>query len=124
MMQKKTFQTIFNEVSKCLPEEWNKLVVYLEYGEDAYTYAFYVQINGKYVNGFDIPGASEKKIADCFKKIDMTVLKDRKASKDELWTNMTMIVGATGTMHTDFDYTDLTEGAYKYKKQWKAKYLR
>lgn len=124
MMQKKTFQIIFDEISKCLPEAWDKLVVYLEYGEAAYTYSFYVLMNGKYINGFDIPTASEKRIADSFRAIDKAVLKDRKASKDKLWTNMTMIVDATGSMHTDFDYTDLTEGAYKYKKQWKEKYLR
>ena len=36
---------------------------------------------------------------------------------------MTMIVSETGQMHTDFDYTDLSEGAYRFKKDWKNKYL-
>ncbi|MCD8020325.1 MAG: antitoxin YezG family protein [Clostridiales bacterium] len=123
MIKKKTFQIIFDQVCRCLPSEWDKLVIYLEYGAASYAYSFYIQKNGKYINGFDIPGTSEKKIADSFKKVDKAVFKDREASKDELWTNMTMIVDANGTMHSDFDYTDLTEDAYEYKKQWKDKYL-
>lgn len=124
MMQKKTFQNIFNEIIKCLPEEWERLVIYLEYGNDAYSYAFYVKADGKFINGFDLPNASENKIADCFRNIDNIILKERKASKDKPWTNMTMIVDNDGTMHTDFDYTDLTEGTYRYKKLWKQKYLQ
>lgn len=123
MMQQKTFQNIFNEVIKCLPSEWGIVVIYLEYGDNAYSYAFYVKVNGKYINGFDIPGSSEKQIYDSFKKIDRIILADRKASKDLLWSNMTMVVSADGTMHADYDYTDLSEGAYKYKKKWKEKYL-
>jgi hypothetical protein len=36
---------------------------------------------------------------------------------------MTMIVSSKGEMHTDFDYTDLSQGAYQYKKNWKRRYL-
>lgn len=124
MMQRKTFQNILDEIIKCLPEEWEQLVIYLEYGNDAYSYAFYVKTDGKFINGFDLPNASEKNIADCFRNIDNIIVKERKASKDKSWTNMTMIVNNDGTMHTDFDYTDLTENTYGYKKIWKQKYLQ
>ncbi len=123
MITGKTFQLMYDEVSKVLPNQWEKLVIYLEYGEDAYSYAFYISENNKYINGYDIPNISEEKIAMCFRNIDKAVLKERNASKEDLWTNMTMIVESTGAMHTDFDYTDLSEGAYAYKKAWKKKYL-
>ena len=123
MMQKDTFQNIYNEISKFLPDKWNKIVVYLEYGDDAYSYTFYVKINGKYINGFNIPEVSKKQVYDSFEQIDRIILSDRRKEKDRLWTNMTMIISADGTIHADFDYTDLTEGAYKYRKAWKAKYL-
>ena len=60
---------------------------------------------------------------DTFKSIDKEVLKERKKTKSDLWSNMTMIVDNNGNMHTDFDYTDLSEGSYKYCKKWKAQYL-
>ena len=58
-----------------------------------------------------------------FKNIDSFVSKAR-AKEKEPWSNMTMVVESDGSMHTDFDYTDLSEGNYKYKKSWKAKYLK
>ena len=57
-----------------------------------------------------------------FENIDKFVDQERKKGS-ESWTNMTMIVTSDGNMHADFDYTDLSEGSYKYKKDWKAKYL-
>ena len=36
---------------------------------------------------------------------------------------MTFIVDSKGKMKTDFDYTDLSEGSYEYKKAWKQKYM-
>ena len=34
-----------------------------------------------------------------------------------------MIIGKDGDMHSYFDYTDISEGTYQYKKNWKKKYL-
>lgn len=33
MINDKVYQSIFDEVSKYLPNDWGKLVVYLEFGE-------------------------------------------------------------------------------------------
>lgn len=57
-----------------------------------------------------------------FKNIDKIVVKERGKLKDA-WTNMTMVVDSDGNMHTDYDYTDLSEGTYQFKKNWKKKYL-
>lgn len=114
---------IFDELHKFLTLEWEKLVIYLEYGESSYAYSFYEKRKTGYVNGYDLPGVSEKAIDSSFKKIDQLILNERKKEKGELWTNMTIIVTRTGNMHVDFDYTDLSEGTYKYKLKWKEKYL-
>ena len=116
------FQKIYDEIDKYLPDTWDKIVVYLEYMEGAYSFSFFVKQGREYVKCYDIPRLNEDALMQSFKNIDNIINKERKDSK-ECWTNMTMIVKADGDMHTDFDYTDLSEGSYKYKKEWKAKYL-
>lgn len=123
MMNEKIYQAIFDELSKYLIAEWNKLIIYLEYGNTSYSFAFYIQAGDKYIKCCDIPGVSEKELAKSFSDIDKIVSKERSQEKNTLWTNMTMTVTKTGQMYTDFDYTDLSEGTYQFKKNWKKKYL-
>lgn len=121
MVNEKIFQTIFDELSKFLQNKWERLVIYLEHGEEAYSYLFYVKEEGKYSQCFDL-GFSEKEILKSFSKIEKIVSKERDGM-NEKWTNMTMVIDDKGNMKTDFDYTDLSEGNYRYKKEWKKKYL-
>lgn len=123
MMNEKVYQAIFNTIAPLLPESWTKLVVYLEYGEDSYSFSFFYSDGKKYIKCFDIPGISEEVLFAAFKKIDQAVLPERNKINADLWSNMTMIVDADGNVHTDFDYTDLSSGTYQYKKSWKKKYL-
>lgn len=123
MINEKIYQTIFDEISKLIPTTWEKLIIYLEYGEDAYSFAFYILKNGKHIKCYDILGISEEKIFDAFDNIDSAVSKERNKDFNEQWSNMTMLIDKSGNMHTDFDYTDLSSGAYQYKKAWKQKYL-
>ena len=122
-MNEKIFQGIFDELSKYLSEGWEKLVVYLEYGEASYTVAFYEKMKGAYVKCFDIPGVSDEKLMKSFSKIDKMVSKERGKSGQEAWSTMTMIVTSDGHMHTDYDYIDMSSGSYQYMKNWKKKYL-
>ena len=121
MMSEKIYQMIFDEVSNFLPSEWTQLVVYLEHGEEAYSYSFYVKVGGKYIKCFDL-GVSENKLFAAFARIEKKVSKER-SKLDKCWSNMTMIVDDEGNMKTAFDYTDLSRGNYQYKKSWKKKYL-
>lgn len=121
MINHKIYQLIFDEISNFLPDEWTKLVIYLEHGEEAYSYSFYVKINGEYVKCFDLP-VSEEKLFAAFARIENNVSKER-CKLDNHWSNMTMIVDDRGNMKADFDYTDLSNGNYQYKKAWKKKYL-
>lgn len=123
MMNEKVYQTIFNTIAPLLPEFWTKLVVYLEYGEDSYSFSFFYSDGKKYIKCFDIPEISEKALFESFRKIDKVVSPERNKTQGDLWSNMTMIVDADGNVHTNFDYTNLTSGTYQYKKAWKKKYL-
>ena len=123
MINEKIYQEIFDELSKYLVSGWEKLIVYLEYGNASYSFAFYVKNNGEYTKCYDIPEVSEKALDLSFKKIDMIVSKERDKDVNEAWTNMTMTVTSAGDMHTDIDYTDLSDGTYQFSKAWKKKYL-
>ena len=124
MISGAVFQGVFDEVSKYLLPEWEKLVVYLEYGAASYSFSFYVKTQDKFVKCYDLPGVSEDELLDSFSRIDEMVSMERKAETGNLWSNMTMVVDSDGRMKTDFDYTDLSQEAYRYMLEWKDKYLK
>ena len=123
MINDRVYQTILDEISKYLPIDWSKLVVYLEYGELSYSVSFYVKESDNYIKCYDLNGISDEDLYQSFKKINNDIAVQRDMIVGEKWSNMTMIVERSGKMHVDFDYTDLTESAYQYSKEWKKKYL-
>ncbi len=123
MMNEMIYQRIFDELSVYLEKDWDKLVVYLEYGVASYTFEFYEKLAGTYIKCFNLPNISDDALAKSFSIIDEILTSERKLSNDELWTNMTLIVSKTGDMQAFFDYTDLSNGTYQYMKAWKEKYL-
>ncbi len=122
MMNNAIYQEIFDELDNYLVNGWSKLIIYLEYGKASYSFSFYELLDGVYIKCYDIPGISEKNLEDSFRKIDSIISKERNNEKN-LWTNMTIVIDRNGKMKADFDYTDLSVGAYSYKKNWKKKYL-
>lgn len=122
MMDSSIFQKVFDELEKYLDLSWEKLIVYLEYGDASYSIDFYIKNSYGYTKCYDLPDIDESELDQSFHKIDEIVSEERKAH-EELWSNMTMIVENTGDMHTDFDYTDLSNCSYQYYKEWKKKYL-
>ncbi|MBR4731137.1 MAG: DUF600 family protein [Lachnospiraceae bacterium] len=122
MINEKIYQNIYDELEGFLIPRWDKLVIYLEYGKASYTFSFYVKINGNYIKCYDLPNISEDEIMSSFERIDALLEKERVNDK-EPWTNMTIVIEKPNLMHADFDYTDLSNGTYQYKKDWKNKYL-
>lgn len=122
MLNNSIYQDIFDEISKYFSVDWEKTVIYLEYGEKSYTFSFYVKENGTYIKCYDLPGVSEDELYASFKAIDKLISPER-AKNNNLWTVMTMIVTKTGDMSADFDYSDISENAYQFMNSWKAKYL-
>lgn len=123
MINDKIYQSIFDEVSKYLPNGWDKVVIYLEFGEASYSISFYVREHGRYIKCYDLSDVSDEELYQSFKKINKEVMQQCNEILGEKWTNMTMVVEQSGKMHVDFDYTDLTENAYQYSKHWKRKYI-
>ncbi len=123
MMNEKIYQAVFDTIAPLLPEEWSKLVIYLEYGENSYSFSFFYNDGKKYIKCFDIANVSEDALYSSFRKIDKIVAPERKKIKGDLWSNMTITIESNGSMHADFDYTDLSSGTYRFKKAWKKKYL-
>ena len=122
MIDNKVYQNIFNEIERFLPADWSQMIAYFEYWEASYSYEFYVKINEQFIKCYALPNIIEEELYSSFDAIDKIIAPTRSDNGD--WTNMTMVVDSNGNMHTDFDYTDLTEGAYQYMKDWKAKYLQ
>jgi len=63
------------------------VIVYLEHGEEAYSYSFYVKVDKHYINCFDLD-VSERKLFAAFLKIEKKVSKER-PKLDKCWSNMT-----------------------------------
>ena len=124
MVDNSIYQYMFDEISKYLLNDWERAVVYLEYGQNSYSITFYEKCNGEYINCYNLPEVSECDLELTFRNIDKRISEARKSVNDQLWTNMTMVVTSDGNMHSDIDYTDLSKGSYQHKKNWKAKYLK
>ena len=123
MTNDNVYQSIFDEVCKYLPDDWEKVVIYLEYGESSYSISFYVKETGKYTKCYDLKGVFDEDLYQSFREINKDGTIQRSIINGEKWTNMTMVVERSGKMHVDYDYTDLTEESYQYSKKWKKKYL-
>lgn len=123
MINDSVYQSIFDEVSKYLPNDWDKVVIYLEFGESSYSISFYVKEFGEYKKCYDLKGVSDEDLYKSFRRIKNDVIVQCNMMAGEKWSNMTMVVERSGKVHVDYDYTDLTEKAYQYSKGWKKKYL-
>jgi len=123
VISKDFFQKVYSEIEQYLPIGWEKVVIYLEYGEASYSFSFYVKINETYVKCYDLKNVSESQLFKSFEKINKITEPERK-NLDETWSNSTIVVDCNGKMHADFDYTDLSAGTYQFKKEWRKKYLQ
>jgi len=122
MINNALYQKIYDEISKFLSSKYDELIIYLEYGEASYSFSFYEKTGKKCVKCFDIPGINEDALMAAFSNIDVLVSSERNKLKDK-WSNMTIVISSDGDMNAIVDYTDLSEGSYKFKKEWKKKYL-
>lgn len=122
MINNKIYQRIFDEISQYLISGWKKLIAYFEYGHDSYSFEFFEYVDGKYIKCFEIPEIDEDELLSSFEILNETIEPERNKLKKK-WSNMTFIVDSKGKMKTDFDYTDLSENSYEYKKAWKQKYM-
>lgn len=121
MMNDTTYQAIYNEIEPLLPNKWERLVIYIEYGKASYSMFFYVGKQDKMVKCYDLPDVTDNELLTIFARIDKLLSTEREKEEDK-WSNMTMVVNGND-FKVFFDYTDLSISSYKYKKEWKKKYI-
>lgn len=124
-MNNEIFQNIFDLLQRYFPCEWKKVVFFAGYMSGSYSMKFYTMgADEKYVDCFSLEGANKAMLIKSFMDIDKLLALERKAWKtNDVWSVMTLIVGADGAMKVEFDYTDISENAIAYEQEWKQKYL-
>ena len=123
MISESVYQAIYDEIRQYLATDWEKLIVYFEYGEASYLISFYAKYGSEYVKCYDLPNVLEDDLVNSFVKINDIVSAERNKEESQIWSNMTMVLDSTGNVHIDYDYTDLSNGTFQFKKEWKKKYL-
>ena len=108
-MDNKIFQEVFDILQSVLPTKWERVCFFAGYTEGSYTMKYYTYYNGTYV--------------DCFSQEEISRTQLIKLDEEHRWTVMTMIVGADGSMKSEFDYKDISEIAIQYEREWESKYL-
>ncbi len=128
----KNFEMIAKKLQSILPQNWEKVCLYSEIEENSYETVFYCFIKGnaqpiQCYNLVDEYEIEEDDIDDVFYEINKILksewIKLKEKGKD-VWTNYTFILESNGKFFEEYDYSDLSEGAYDYKKTWKEKYLK
>lgn len=132
MIDKETYKYIAEKLQPVLPVSWNKVCLYAEIQEKSYEIFFYCFVNGqaKPIQCYDLPkiyDIEENKIDAVFEEINLVlnnVWKNSEGKDKKFWSNFTFVLESTGKFNAYYDYTDLSEGSYEYKKVWKEKYLK
>ena len=124
-MDNKVFQDIFDILQPVLPKEWKKLLIFIGYTEGSYTMKYHTcNESGVYIDGFSQKEINRAQLIGVFMNIDKIVSPQRKdLDEKNRWTVMTMIVDSEGNMKSEFDYTDISEIAIQYEREWEKKYL-
>ena len=124
-MNNEMFQDIFDILQDVLPEQWDKVVLYVGYTEGSYTMKYYIKgFDNQYVDCFSLEKPGKAGLIKLFMQIDKVISKERNATEENKWTVMTMIVDSTGVMKTEFDYKNITENAIEYEREWKKAHLQ
>ena len=124
-MDNKVFQDIFDILKPVLPKEWKKLLIFIGYTEGSCTMKYHTcNESGVYIDCFSQKEINRAQLIGVFMNIDKIVSPQRKdLDEKNRWTVMTMIVDSEGNMKSEFDYTDISEIAIQYEREWEKKYL-
>lgn len=119
------YQELFEVMQDILPDQWHKIILYVEYGENSYMMRYYADLgNGEYQDCYKITKYSHKDFIKAYMKIDKVLSKVRnKLSENEKWTIMTVSINADGSFKSDFDYMEIDNKTFEYREKWKEKYL-
>ncbi len=124
-MNEQDFQSIFEELQKVTPNDWERIAFYAEYSEGSYSMKFYVKSNDTYTDCFNLPDINKSELIKTFMKIDSVIKPIREHIPSEKKFNvLTIIISSDGKFNADFDYTDIQDNVLVYHKNWENKYLK
>lgn len=125
-MDSEIFQKIIDKLIPLLPNEWEKLILFVGYTSGSYTMKYYTSDGkGIYTDCFSQSGVNRMQLIKAFMSIDEILQAERSKLDDKnKWTVLTMMVGSDGSMKTEVDYVDISENAIAYEQSWKRKYIK
>ena len=119
------FQDIYEIMAPQLPDDWQKVVLYMRYEEASFVMKYYVKDStGKYVECFKLKDIKRKDIINAFIEIDGLIDPIRQNLKEkDKWTLATVVINSNGKFKCDFVYEDVNEASTAWFNKWKKKYL-
>lgn len=115
---------ILDLVCKTLPFDWDRIVLYMEYGKGSYSFKYYYSDkDNKFIQDFDINGIKEDDIINTYMGINkLLVPKLLDISKEDMWDNCTITFNSEHKFTIDYDYNSYDD-RYEFREIWKYKYL-
>lgn len=122
-----SFQKISDYLQPVLPEGWSRVCLYAEITETYSEIVYYCFINeqNKPIQCYNLTSKykiSEADIDNAITNITFEIENERKNALHK-WSVMTYILFADAKFEVSYDYSNLTDGSYEFKKNWKKKYL-
>ena len=119
-MKTERTETIYSDIAtkldKLIPEKWSQIYLYAQLANSMYTmyFFYYTENKKKLVYSFDIPKNYEIN-EDEFDDLRDEIKKDFKdlqnefvVNKQELWTNLTLVIKDTDEFKIDYRYNDIS----------------
>jgi hypothetical protein len=123
-MNELNYNKIMELITPLLPIGWKKVVLFNQIEENSYEIFFYVQINNKYVNCYDLEktyNITRKELRSVFSKIFKLL---RPFQSKDKWSTCTFSVSSSGKFNMDYNFDEIPETILEYKEKWLKKYLK
>ncbi|WP_313560338.1 immunity protein YezG family protein [Ruminiclostridium cellobioparum] len=135
-MKTERIETIYSDIAtkldKLIPEKWSEIYLYAQLANSMYTmyFFYYTENKKKLVYSFDIPKNYEIN-EDEFDDLRDEIKKDFKdlqnefvVNKQELWTNLTLVIKDTDEFKINYRYNDIsTVDPFEQQVIWRYEVL-
>ena len=123
-MHNDMYPIIAQELVKVLPDNWEKVCLYVQPTDDTYEVFFHVLVDGHFIQCFELEkqfSITRQELRQCFSILNTIIKPDY---QEKHWYVLTYILDKSGKFITEYEYIDHSEHSLDYKKQWKNKYLQ
>lgn len=124
MMDESIYQDIYDIIANTLPDEWKKVVLYMNYSEGSYSIKYYVKNKfNQYKDCYSLEGVSKTGLIKIFIEINKIIAPERNVlSEKDKWSVMTLTIEKTGSFNVEYEY-GLMESMFESEAAWERKYL-